>query len=65
MLKWSINRNFLKFNELEYFVSMFLGQIRTLAVESQAQGRKHTKLKIVDNVGVIVLDSPGVKVRII
>ncbi|XP_044267577.1 trifunctional enzyme subunit alpha, mitochondrial [Tribolium madens] len=34
-------------------------QIRGMA----SQERKHTKLKIVDNVGVIVLDSPGVKVN--
>ncbi|KYB27386.1 Kinesin-like protein Klp10A [Tribolium castaneum] len=33
-------------------------QIRGMA----SQERKHTKLKVVDNIGVIVLDSPGVKV---
>ncbi|KAJ3633564.1 hypothetical protein MTP99_010503 [Tenebrio molitor] len=33
-------------------------QIRCVA----SQERKHTKFKVVDNVGVIVLNSPGVKV---
>lgn len=35
----------------------------TTAVRCMSSERKHTKLKVVDNVGVIVLDSPGVKVN--
>lgn len=37
-----------------------LEQIRSMSTEDF----KHFKLKIVDNVGVITMDSPGVKVRV-
>lgn len=39
---------------------LFSAQIRGMA----SHERKHTKLKVVDNIAVIVLDSPGVKVSI-
>lgn len=39
-----------------------LGHVRTMATTTATE-RKHTKLKVIDNVAVITLDSPNVKVK--